>query len=98
MTDVEKKLWAALRNRQLLDFKFRRQATIGLYVVDFLCIEAALVIELDGGQHEPDRDSNRTAFLNGRGLSVLRFWNHEVIENFNGVIDAIALALERSRK
>jgi very-short-patch-repair endonuclease len=93
-TDVEQKVWAALRNRQLLGWKFRRQATIGPFVVDFLCVEAALVVELDGGQHDEDADAGRTAYLESKGLRVIRFWNHEVLENFEGVIEAIGLALE----
>jgi very-short-patch-repair endonuclease len=92
-TDVEKALWQALRNRQVEGFKFRRQATIGPYIVDFLCIEARLVVELDGGQHEEERDRPRTAFLEAQGLSMLRFWNHDVVENFDGVAEAIRLAL-----
>lgn len=92
-TDVEKALWEALRNRQLDGFKFRRQASVGPYVVDFLCIEAKLIIELDGGQHNEDADRPRTEFLNAQGLSVLRFWNHDVVENFDGVAEAIRLAL-----
>ncbi len=93
MTDVERILWAALRNRQLEGRKFRRQATIGPFIVDFLCVEAALVIELDGGQHDEEADRSRTAFLEARGLSVMRFWNHEVIENFDGVIEAVRLEI-----
>lgn len=93
MTDAERMLWAVLRNRQLDGAKFRRQATIGPYVVDFLCIEASLVIELDGGQHDETRDGRRTEFLEARGLAVTRFWNHEVIENLDGVAEAIRLAL-----
>ncbi len=97
-TDVEKSLWSPLRNRQMQGFKFRRQATIGPYVVDFLCIEAALVIELDGGQHDPAIDAPRTAFLEGRGLKVVRYWNHEVAENLDGVLENIAAILaERSK-
>ena len=92
-TDVEKALWEALRNRQLDGFKFRRQTSVEPYVVDFLCIEAKLIIELDGGQHNEDADRPRTEFLNAQGLSVLRFWNHDVVENFDGVAEAIRLAL-----
>ncbi|WP_336974970.1 endonuclease domain-containing protein [Sphingobium aromaticiconvertens] len=86
-------MWAALRNRQLEGFKFRRQTTIGSFVVDFLCVEASLVIELDGGQHDEERDKGRTAFLEARGLTVMRFWNHDAQSNFDGVVEAIRLAL-----
>jgi very-short-patch-repair endonuclease len=91
-TDVEQIIWQALRNRQCAGFKFRFQATIGPYVVDFLCVEAMLVVEIDGGQHEPDRDAERTAFLSERGYRVIRFWNSDVVENRGGVLESIRLA------
>jgi len=97
MTDVERKLWLSIRNRQLGGFKFRRQATIGPFVVNFLCVEARLIIELDGGQHDETIDAGRTAFLEARGHQVLRFWNINVIENFEGVLDSIARALQSRR-
>ena len=97
MTDVERAVWGALRNRQLEGFKFRRQATVGPFVVDFLCVEAALVIELDGGQHSDEGDRARTEFLEGRGLRVMRFWNSDVVDNFDGVIEAIRGALVQKR-
>lgn len=92
-TDVERKLWAALRNRQLNGYKFRFQASIGPYVVDFLCAEKRLVIELDGGQHSDEADLRRTAFLERDGYVVQRFWNNEVIENFDGVLERISVRL-----
>jgi very-short-patch-repair endonuclease len=99
MTDAERQLWFALRDRRLDGFKFRRQATIGDYVVDFLCVEAWLVIELDGGQHNEARDAFRTAAIEARGYGVMRFWNNEVIENFEGVLVTIHAALKgRSRR
>ena len=98
MTDVERIMWQAVRARQLLGFKFRRQATIGPFVVDFLCIEAGLVVELDGGQHDKKRDAGRTAFLNEAGYRIVRFWNHEVVENFDGVMAAISAALVEGEK
>jgi len=94
MTDVERKLWFALRDRRLHGFKFRRQATIGPFVVDFLCVEAALIVELDGGQHNEETDVRRTAFLEERGYRVVRFWNNEVNDSFDGVLREIAAALE----
>ncbi|WP_328278304.1 endonuclease domain-containing protein [Sphingobium sp.] len=97
MTDAERALWAVLRNRQLENAKFRRQATIGPFIVDFLCVEAALAVELDGGQHSEERDHSRTDFLEARGLSVIRFWNHEVLENLDGVIEAIRSMLLKRR-
>ena len=92
-TDVERTLWNALRNRRLGKFKFRRQQPIGSYIVDFLCCEARLVVELDGDQHalpeNLEKDRMRTAFLEASGYRVLRFWNLDLIENFDGVIDRI---------
>ncbi|SDC93256.1 Very-short-patch-repair endonuclease [Sphingomonas sp. YR710] len=98
MTDVERKLWYALRNRELAGFKFRRQATIGSYVVDFLCAEANLVVELDGGQHDAAADAARTAYIEARGYRVIRFWNIDVNESFNGVLQAIADAAAEGRR
>eukprot|EP01012_Entosiphon_sulcatum_P036954 TRINITY_DN47228_c0_g1_i1.p1 TRINITY_DN47228_c0_g1~~TRINITY_DN47228_c0_g1_i1.p1 ORF type:complete len:139 (+),score=12.66 TRINITY_DN47228_c0_g1_i1:28-444(+) len=95
MTQVERALWALVRNRQLEGFKFRRQATIGPFVVDFLCIETGLVIELDGGQHEEARDRSRTEYLEARGLTVLRFWNHDVADNLEGVTHTIRAVLKK---
>ena len=92
-TDVEQKLWAALRNRQLEGFKFRRQACVGPFIVDFLCVEAKLIVELDGSQHDDAKDAGRTTWLEARGYRLLRIWNHEMVENFDGVIEAIRRAL-----
>jgi len=100
-TDVEQLFWLAVRNRRLAGAKFRRQATIGSYVVDFLCIEALLIVELDGGQHDEAIDAKRTSFLEAHGYRILRFWNNEVVENFEGVLQVVAAALdapERSKK
>ncbi|MBT2245560.1 endonuclease domain-containing protein [Sphingobium sp. BHU LFT2] len=97
MTDAERMLWSILRNRQLDGFKFRRQATIDPFVVDFLCVEAALAVELDGGQHDEDRDRRRTVYLEARSLHILRFWNHDVVEDIEGVADAIRSALSKKK-
>ena len=93
-TDAERLLWQRLRNRQLANRKFRRQATLGAYIVDFLCLEAQLVVEADGGQHDEEKDKARTTFLTARGLRVIRFWNHEILANIDGVLEAILMALE----
>ena len=75
-TDAEGRFWGMVRNRQIAGYKFVRQFPIGPYVADFACREAALVVELDGGQHaENGRDAVRTAYMNTQGYSVLRFWN-----------------------
>jgi len=99
-TDAEHRLWSRLRGSQLEGFKFRRQHPLGPFFADFFCLEAKLVIELDGSQHadQLDRDERRTEFLRGAGYEVLRFWNYEVISEIDVVIQRIADALERSRR
>ena len=94
---AENRLWYVLRNRGLAGRKFIRQFPIGPYIVDFACREAALVVELDGGQHaENASDATRTAFLNKEGYSVLRFWNSEVLGNRDGVVSTILRVIEGS--
>jgi len=85
-TDAERKLWYALRARRLRGLKFRRQQPSPPYTLDFYCEEADLVIEVDGGQHTPEVDAERTAALERRGLLVLRFWNNEVLGNLEGCL------------
>ncbi|MBN9588151.1 MAG: hypothetical protein BGN85_14165 [Alphaproteobacteria bacterium 64-11] len=96
-TDVERKLWLALRARRFHRAKFRRQQPIGAYIVDFVSFEAGLVVELDGDQHGSEDglayDAKRTQALERDGFRVLRFPNHEVNQNFDGVLEAIARAL-----
>jgi very-short-patch-repair endonuclease len=94
-TDVEQLLWKHLRNRQLYNYKFRRQFPIEPYVVDFVCLELKLIIELDGGQHafRINYDYQRSVFLEQRGFKVMRFWNNDVIENIESVLEAIHLAI-----
>jgi very-short-patch-repair endonuclease len=92
-TDAEIKLWNHLRARRLMGLKFRRQCPLGCYIVDFICIEEKLIIELDGGQHNENRqhdyDERRTEFLNGLGFKVIRFWNNDVLSQFDVVLDEI---------
>jgi very-short-patch-repair endonuclease len=89
-TDAELKLWLQLRNRRLGGLKFRRQVLIAGYIADFLCEEAKLIIEVDGGQHaESERDPIRTAEINAAGFEVLRFWNNDVFQNIEGVLQRI---------
>jgi len=97
-TDVEGKLWSRLRARQLCGAKFRRQYPIGGFIADFCCYERRLVVELDGGQHAEhvDADQRRTDFFVSQGYRVLRFWNNEVIENIDGVLERIAHTLTLS--
>jgi len=92
-TDAEKRLWSILRNRQLNGFKFRRQVEIEGYIADFFCAEKRLIIEVDGGQHSPQRDARRTALLGSQGFRILRFWNNDVLQNLDGVWTAIEEAL-----
>jgi very-short-patch-repair endonuclease len=95
LTDAERKLWYALRDRRVAGFKFRRQHPEPPYTLDFFCAEARLVVEVDGGQHSAEVDAKRTAALEAKGLQVLRFWNNEVLENLPGCVDAIVQAVER---
>ena len=97
-TDAERVLWSRLRSRQLEGCKFRRQAPIGRFIADFACLERRLVIELDGGQHAEQvrYDDARTEVLEAAGWTVLRFWNHEVLQNTQGVVDDIWAALRRA--
>ena len=92
-TDAEALLWSRLRNRQLNGVKFRRQVPIGPYIADFLSAEARLIVELDGGQHSVETDATRTTFLETAGLRVIRFWNHDVLGNIEGVLETIAAHL-----
>ncbi len=89
MTDAERKLWSALRDRQIDGLKFRRQHPIGPYVLDFLCEERRLAVELDGGQHTAEKDAARTAWLADHGVRVIRFWNNDVLTNLPGVVEMI---------
>ena len=93
-TPAEHRLWQRLKCRQLGALKFRRQFIIATYIVDFVCLEKNLVVELDGGQHNLQQayDQKRTRVLNQHGFRVLRFWNHEVMTNLDGVLAGIQLA------
>ncbi len=94
MTDVETKLWQQLRARRFEDFKFRRQVPIGQYIVDFICYEKRLIIELDGSQHEGSTyDMKRDAWLRSQDFRVLRFWNNDVNAALDGTLMAIHDAL-----
>jgi very-short-patch-repair endonuclease len=89
-TDSELRLWRLLRDRRLNGFKFRRQVQVGPYIVDFLCVGAKLIVEADGSQHAENRhDKARDAYLEGQGWKVLRFWNNEVVQNREGVLETI---------
>ncbi len=92
-TDAESKLWYFLRNRQMEGYKFRRQHRIGRYIVDMVCLDKKLIIEMDGGQHneapEQEKDRLRTGWLKKEKYKLLRFWDNEVLTNTEGVLEII---------
>ena len=96
MTEAERKLWSALRFEQMNGCKFRRQHPFENYILDFVCLEKKLVIEVDGSQHmeQLHKDEARTKALERAGFRVMRFWNNEVLNEFAGVTEAIFLALK----
>ncbi len=100
MTEAEKYLWRKLRNKQVLGFRFLRQYSVGSYVLDFYCPKVRLAIELDGGQHNEAEaqayDRRREMFLKSKNISVIRFWNNDVLKNINGVLEVIARKLKES--
>ncbi len=96
-TDAEDHLWQSLRNRQLGGYKFRFQHSIGAFVVDFACLEAKLIVEVDGGQHSDQNDARRTALLEASGFRVLRFWNYDVLTNREGILAVVQAALTERR-
>jgi len=93
LTDTERLLWQYLRAKQLEGLKFRRQQPIGNYIVDFVCFEKKVIIELDGGQHtQPEqrqKDIERDKWFEGQGYKLLRFWDNEVLTNTRGVLEEI---------
>jgi BirA family transcriptional regulator, biotin operon repressor / biotin---[acetyl-CoA-carboxylase] ligase len=94
-TDAERKLWLALRNRGVAGAKSCRQVPVGPYIRDFVCKEAKLIVEVDGGQHNEVVDRHRTRQLATKGYRILRFWNNDVTANMGGVLLTISDALER---
>ena len=97
-TDCERILWRHLRNRKFAAYKFRPQHPLDPYVLDFYCPALKLAIELDGSGHDSQacekRDQTREKFLSEEGIAIIRFWNHQVREELDSVLDAIWLALE----
>ena len=99
MTDAERQLWRSLQRKQLDGLKFRRQHPFGNYIIDFVCLQAGLAVEVDGGQHaDSSTDLQRTAFLNSAGYLVLRFGNNDVLSNTHGVLEEIARTLSLSSR
>jgi very-short-patch-repair endonuclease len=96
-TNAERMLWKHLRLRQIGGHKFRRQQPLGNYIVDFVCLEKRIVVEVDGGQHNTQvaYDEQRTAWIEEQGFRVLRFWDHEVMQNIEAVKEAIWQAMEQ---
>jgi very-short-patch-repair endonuclease len=96
LTDAERRLWSCLRLRQL-GVKFRRQAPIGNYVVDFLCFEKRLIVEVDGSQHalQTDQERKRTDWLEAQGFRIVRIWNNDALQNTEGAVEHILRHLMR---
>src|SRR4051812_11338828 len=96
-TNAERHLWNHLRARRLNGFRFRRQRPFGPYVCDFVCLEASVVVELDGGQHSEQMayDQSRDDFLRSHGFRVLRFWNNDALSRTEIVLETIWQALHR---
>jgi very-short-patch-repair endonuclease len=100
MTDPEMRLWYRLRAGRFDGWKFRRQVPLGDYVVDFLCENARLIVEIDGGQHadQQEDDLARTRWLEQQGYRVMRFWNNEVLENMDGVLETLFPVLASGKR
>lgn len=97
LTEAERRLWQKLQRRQLAGTKFRRQQPIGAFIVDFVCFECRVIVEVDGGQHAEEiaYDAQRTWWLEAQGYRVLRFWNNEVLAHTEAVTQAILDCIER---
>lgn len=95
-TDAERKMWQMLRAGRLQAHKFRRQQPLGDYIVDFVCFERRLIVEIDGGQHldNVESDALRTTWLESQGYRVKRYWNHDVLKQPDAVTEDILRALE----
>ena len=96
LTDAEQRLWHILKRRQIAGVKFRRQQPIGPFIVDFVCFDPRVVVEVDGGQHAEQlrEDQTRTRWLEAQGYRVLRFWNNDVLANSEAVGQAIFYVVE----
>ena len=95
MTDAERKIWSGLRGHRLQGYKFKRQQPIDAYIADFVCFGARLIVEVDGGQHlENARDEKRDAWFQANGFRVLRFWNNQVLQETEAVLETIYQAVK----
>ena len=94
-TEAEQRLWYYLRAHRFMDLKFKRQKPIGRYIVDFVCVEWMLIVEIDGGQHSEqlEYDQRRDDWLRSQGYTLLRFWNNEVMQQLDGVLERIRLTV-----
>jgi very-short-patch-repair endonuclease len=88
-TDAEQRLWYHLRAHRFMNLKFKRQKPIGPFIIDFVCMEYHLIVEADGGQHGGDDDARRDAWLKEQGFTVLRFWNHDILQQTDVVLESI---------
>ena len=92
-TDAERLLWSRLRDRRL-GYKFRFQHSLGPFVADFVCLQRRLIVEADGGQHNAQADRARTIYLRNRRFRIVRFWNHDILQNIDGVVETLLIILE----
>ena len=92
-TDAERLLWSRLRGRRL-GVKFRFQHSLGPFVAVLVCLQRKLIVEADGGQHNPQADRARTAYLRKLGFRIVRFWNQDILQNIDGVVETIVIILE----
>ncbi len=99
-TEAERVMWFRLRDRRFMGLKFRRQVPLGRYIVDFVCRELKLIVELDGGQHseQVEYDNCRSEWLRTQGYSVLRFWNNQVLGETDAVMEALLLWVEQHER
>ncbi len=100
LTNAEKTLWSLLRSRKLKDFKFRRQHPIGPYIADFCCLQKRVIVELDGAHHlsQKQEDQKRTEFLMEQEFSIIRFWNAQVEQEPEAVLERIVSTLENIQR
>ena len=96
LTDAERHLWSHLRLRQIAGHKFHRQQPLGDHIVDFVCLEKRLIVEVDRGQHseQEDHDTKRDEWLKGQGFNILRLWNHQILRDIEAVKEKISIALQ----
>jgi very-short-patch-repair endonuclease len=98
LTEAEQRLWRSLRLRQVAGVKFRRQQPVGPFIVDFVCFELRLIVEVDGGQHSENAyDESRSRWLETQGYAVVRFWNNEVLANTDAVLRSIFHRVEQRK-